>query len=156
MLWFVGQNQNYQRNGLNAAVKVLQGADGAGRDGWERVCAWTPLWLLMTKFSAEARKSFCRLQNAWVTSDLHQGSKAQLLSKASALGNTALTSEGTRKVRGKRKGKRLVHTEEPEFDSQNPCAKRSWHGGTRLNPSSKEAETGGSLELSGYPDMSSQ
>lgn len=101
MLWFVGQNQNYQRNGLNAAVEVLQGADGAGRDEWERVHAWTPLSLLMTKFPAEAWKSSCSLQNVWVTSDLQQGSKTQLLSKTSALGKPALTSGDTRNVRGR-------------------------------------------------------
>lgn len=39
-------------------------------------------------------------------------------------------------------------THQSLFDSQDPCAKRSWEGGTRLNPSTKKAETGGSLELS--------
>ena len=84
---------------------------------------------------------FCRSQEV-----LLQATECMSHIRPTGIQSLALTSGGTRNVRGGEMA-RLVHTWEPEFDVQNPCAKRTWDGDTCLNPSTKEAETGGSLEL---------
>lgn len=80
------KNKNYQHNRLTAqpplkfsgVLTVQEGMNG-------RVHTWTPTPTPALVFNDQI---FCRSQEVLLhTSDLHQGSRAQLLSKTSALGS---------------------------------------------------------------------